>query len=116
MTYAVAVLAVAVTVQTLLLWRVWRAIAALGGVTEHHAQIGRSLRLLTETTETGFASFAGVLSQTMRTTRRPKATTARARTLADCLADDRMRGDFETPAGSIWQADPAGDAMLERGF
>ena len=73
MGYLVAALAVLVACESYLLWRVGRALVVLEHFSERIGQFGGALQLLTETAETGFSSFASVLSESMTTPTRPKA-------------------------------------------
>lgn len=64
MIYAVGILTVACLAETLLLWRVARALTALDGFEDRLAHFGGALTLLTETTEAGFRSLAIELART----------------------------------------------------
>jgi hypothetical protein len=81
MSYVVATLALVVACQLWLLWRIWRTVSALDDVTDECVRVSRTLHLLTETTETGFASFAGALTEAMQPAKRRKPST-RVRAMA----------------------------------
>ena len=71
--YLVGALAVLVAIETYMLWRVGRALVVLEHFSDRIGQFGGALQLLTETAETGFTSFASVLTESMTPPERPKA-------------------------------------------
>lgn len=71
--YLVGALAVLVAIETYMLWRVGRALVVLEHFSDRIGQFGGALQLLTETAETGFSSFASVLTESMTPPERPKA-------------------------------------------
>ncbi len=72
MRYLAGAVAFVIVMHFWLLWYVLRAVRAMNQVSERFAHAHRSLQLLTETTETGFAAFAGVLREAMQTPKRRK--------------------------------------------
>jgi hypothetical protein len=80
-TYLVAILAIAVVGEMWLLWRVARALGALERFADRLAQLSGALNLLTETAESGFVSFAGVMHEAMQPAGRRRAP-RRSRALA----------------------------------
>ena len=66
MYYVAGVLAILVLAEAWLLWRVWIAMRTMHEVTGQLVRVDRALQLLTETAETGFATFAGVLSHSLQ--------------------------------------------------
>ena len=65
--YVVGALTVLVAIETYMLWRVGRALVVLEHFSDRIGQFGGALQLLTETAETGFSSFASVITETMTT-------------------------------------------------
>jgi hypothetical protein len=75
--YLVGALAVLVAIETYMLWRVGRALVVLEHFSDRIGQFGGALQLLTDTAETGFSSFASVLSESMTPPPRPKTSRRR---------------------------------------
>lgn len=85
MAYVAGGLTVIIVAQLWVLWRVWRTTRAIQDVTDHLQQVDlrleqvdghlkrvdRALQLLTETAESGFDSFAGVLKRAFGPGARP---------------------------------------------
>jgi hypothetical protein len=92
MIYIVGVLVVIVAGESWLLWRVAVALGVLERFEERLAHLSGALHLLTDTAESGFASFAGALNDATQPSARPK-TVKRRRTIAPqpALAADRGR-------------------------
>ena len=63
MVYLVGVLVVIVAAESWLLWRVAVALGVLERFEERLAHLSGALHLLTDTAESGFASFAGALTE-----------------------------------------------------
>jgi hypothetical protein len=104
MVYLVALLVVVVAGESWLLWRVAVALGVLERYEERLAHLTGALHLLTDTAESGFASFAGALTEAAQPVAKPKTARRRravpaARPSAVPAAITRSAAEADVPLG-----------------
>ncbi len=100
MIYLVSVLVVIVAAESWLLWRVAVALGVLERYEERMAHLTGALHLLTDTAESGFASFAGALTEASQPMARPKPP-RRRRTMLSRPAPIARAADRDVTEGEM---------------
>jgi hypothetical protein len=108
MVYAVGVLAALVLGESWLLWRVGRALGPLAHFADRLAQLSGAVNLLTETAESGFVSFAGVLNEAMQTSPDRRAPRAPR------VSPDRTAETAPAPASDVTAPQPTPRRLRRR--